>query len=117
MIPSVDEVVFLEKKVLVYLKDIKGALSSRFNCAIRFLACGSLSESFGVSLVDDCFNDIRKLSVRHALLSDPDFLVETFGINASYSAYSHTIEIFQSKSFIEEGFVILRVSRCLARKF
>ena len=101
MITSVDEVVFLEKKALVYLKDIKGALSSKFNYAIRFLACGSLSERFGVPLVDDWLSDVGKLSVRHALPSDQDFLIEPFGINASYSAQSHAIEIVQSKSFIE----------------
>ena len=51
------------------------------------------------------------------LLSDQDFLIEPFGINESYSAQSDAIEIVGSKSFIEEGFVMLRVSRCMARRF
>ena len=50
------------------------------------------------------------------LLSDQDFLIEPFGINESYSAQSDAIEIVGSKSFIEEGFM-LRVSRCMARRF
>ena len=117
MIPSVDEVVLLEEKALVYLKDIKGALSIRFNCPIRFMACGSLSERFGVPLVNDWISGIAGKFVRHALLSDQDFLIEPFGITASYSAQSHTIEIVQSESFIKEGYAKLRVSRCMSRRF
>ena len=117
LIPSVDEVVLLEEKALRYLNGIKGALSSRFNCQIHFMACGSLSERFGVPLVNDWIGDIGRISVKHALLSDQDFLIEPFGITASYSAQSDTLEIVQSESFIEEGFAMLRVSKCMARRF
>ena len=106
LIPSVDEVVLLEEKALRYLNGIKGALSSRFNCEIHFMACGSLSERFGVPLVNDWIGDIGRISVKHALLSDQDFLIEPFGITASYSAQSDTLEIVQSESFIEEGFAM-----------
>ena len=117
MIPSIDEVVLLEEKALVYLKDIKGALNSRFNCSIRFMASGSLSERFRVPLVNDWISGIAGKVVRHALLSDQDFLIESFGITASYSAQSHTVEILQSESYIEEGYAKLRVSRCMSRRF
>ena len=118
LIPSVDEVVLLEEKALGYLNGIKAALSSRFNCAIHFTACGSLSERFGVPLVNDWIGDIGRISVKHALLSDQDFIIEPCEITASYSAaQSDTIEIVQSESFIEEGFAMLRVSKCMARRF
>ena len=47
VIPSEDEVVLIEEKASVYLKDIKGALSSRFNCSIRFMACGVYQKDSG----------------------------------------------------------------------
>ena len=81
MIPSEDEVVLIEEKASVYLKDIEGALSSRFNCSIRFMACGSIPERFGVPLVDDWISDVGKIHDAHALLSDNDFLVEPFWNN------------------------------------
>ena len=62
-------------------------------------------------------NWLRNYELDMLLLSDQVFLIESFEINESYPAESHTIEIVQSKSFIEEGFVILRVSRCITRRF
>ena len=117
VIPSEDEVVLIEEKASVYLKDIKGALSSRFNCSIRFMACGSIPERFGVPLVDDWISDVGKIHDAHALLSDNDFLEEPFGITASYSAQSYTVEIVQWESFIEEGYAMLNISRPVARRF
>ena len=116
-IPTVDEIVLLEEKAIVYLKDINGVLSNRFNCAVRFIVCGSLSEAFGMPLVNDWISDIGRKVNRHPLLTDQDFFIEPSEITASYSSQSDTIEIVQSKSFIEEGYVLLRVSRCMAEKF
>ena len=48
MIPSLDEMVLLENKALAYIEGFKGALSSRFNCAIHLVACGSIPERFAV---------------------------------------------------------------------
>ena len=52
-IPSSDEVIHLEEKALVYLKDIKTALSSRFNCKICLITCESIPERFSVPIVND----------------------------------------------------------------
>ena len=117
MIPSTDEVVLLEKKASVYHKAIKGALSSRFNCSIRFMACGSVPERFGVPLVNDWISDVGQMEDAHALLSDQDFLVEPRGITASYSAQFDKVEIVQRKSCIEKGFAMLDISKPLSRKF
>ena len=118
-IPSLDEVILLEEKALVCLKDIKGALSKRFNCPIRLIPCGSIPERFSVPIVNDWIGDVGKVDHwNHALLSDQDFLIEPFSITASYSAQSHKIEIVQSESlFTEEGYAKLRVSRCMSRRF
>ena len=114
MIPSVDEVDFLEGKVLRYFKDIKKALISSFNCEICFMASGSVPERFGVPLVDDWITNNGSIRDIHALLSDLDFLIKPSGITASYSA--GTIEIVRSESFIVDGFAKLRVSTCTSRK-
>ena len=120
--PSLDEVILLEEKALVYLEDIKRAFSSRFNCEIRSMACGSIPERFSVPIVKDWFgNGIRKRGQfdlwSHALFSDQDFLIEPSLLTASYSAQSDTIEIVQNESFIEEGYAKLRVNRCMSRRF
>ena len=117
LIPSVDEMVLLEEEAVVYLKDINGVLSNRFNCAVRFITCGSLSEGFGVPLVNDWISDIGRKINRHPLLTDQDFFIEPSEITASYSSQSDTIEIVQSNSFIEEGYALLRVSGCMAGRF
>ena len=103
MIPSLDQANVLENKALTYLQGIKGALSSKFGCEIRIMACGSIPERFAVPLVQDWISDINKGPYyNHALFSDQDFLIEPCGITASYSAQSHTIEIVKSESCIEE---------------
>ena len=118
MIPSLDEMVLLENKALAYIEGFKGTLSSRFNCAIHLVACGSIPERFAVPLMEDWIGDIGEEWIRHALLSDQDFLIEPAGITASYSAtQSDTLEIVQSDSFIEEGFAKLRISRSMAGRF
>ena len=118
MILSVNEVIALENDALAYLEGIKGALSSRFNCPIRIMACGSIPERFAAPLVEDWISDISKEPYyNHALFSDQDFLIEPLRITASNSAQADTTEIVQSESFIEKGYVKLRVSRCMARKF
>ena len=102
MIPSLDEVIVLENNALAYLEDIKGALRSS-NCAIRIMACVIIPERLTVPLVKDWISDIDTGPYyNHALFSDQDFLIEPFGITASYSAQSHTIEIVKSESCIEE---------------
>ena len=102
MIPSLDEVIVLENNALAYLEDIKGALRSS-NCAIRIMACVTIPERLTVPLVKDWISDIDTGPYyNHALFSDQDFLIEPFGITASYSAQSHTIEIVKSESCIEE---------------
>ena len=117
-IPSLDEVVLLEEKALVYFKDIERALSSRFNCEIRLMACGSIPERFSVPITNDWIRDYGEIDPwNHALLSDQDFLIVPFPITASYSAQSDKIEIVQSESFTEEGYVKLRVNRCMPRSF
>ena len=116
--PSLDEAILLEEKALVYLKDIKGALSRRFHCPIRLMTCGSIPERFSVPVMNDWIGDIREIDLwSHALLSDQDFLIEPFPITASYSAQSHKIEIVQSESFTEEGYAKLRVTSCMSRRF
>ena len=118
--PSLDEVILLEEKALVYLEDIKRDLSSRFNCEIRLKACGSIPERFSVPIVKDWFgNGIRKFEPwnHHALFSDQDFLIEPLLLTASYSGQSDKIELVQNESFIEEGYAKLRVSRCMSRRF
>ena len=117
MIPSEEKVDCLEEKALVYLKGIREALKNRFKCTIRFMASGSIPERFGVPLVDDWVDNIGKMKDRHALLSDQDFLIEPLGITASYLSQPDTIKIDQSESCIEEGFVTLKVSESLARRY
>ena len=117
MIPTGDEVNLLERKAQVYLKYIKRDFRNRFIWSIDFMTCGSVPERFGVPLVSDWISNIGKISDIHALVSDQDFLIEPFGITASYSAQPHTVEIVQSESYIEEGYAKLRVSRWLARPF
>ena len=117
MIPNEEKVDYLEEKALVYLRGIKEALESRFNCAIRFVASGSIPERFGVPLVDYWIDNIGKTRDRHALLSDQDFLIEPTEITASYSFQPNTIEIVQSESCVEEGFAMLKVNESLARKY
>ena len=117
-IPSLDEVILLEERALVYLKDIKGALSNRFNCAIRLMACGSIPERFSGPIMNEWIHNNSEFNLwAHALLSDQDFLIEPFPMTASYSAQSHKIEIVQGESFIEDGFAKLRLSRCMSTKF
>ena len=112
MIPSLDQANVLENKALTYLQGIKGALSSKFGCEIRIMACGSIPERFAVPLVQDWISDINKGPYyNHALFSDQDFLIEPCGITATYSAQSDTIEIVESESCIEEGYAKLRVSK------
>ena len=117
MIPTGDKVDLLECKAQVYLKYIKRAFRNRSDWPITFKTCGSVPERFGVPLVSDWISNIGKISDIHALVSDQDFLIERFGITASYSAQCHTVEIVRSESYIEEGYAKLRVSRCLARTF
>ena len=119
MIPSVDEVIVLENNALPYLEAIKGALRGSFNCEIGIMACGSIPERFAAPLVKDWISDINTGPYyKHGLFSDQDFLTEPSKITASYSAaQSDKLEIVQSESFIEKGFAMLRVSRCMAEKF
>ena len=116
VVPNIYEVDYVEKKTLVYLGDIKGALHSKFSCAIRLMACGSIPERFAVPLSKDWTSAF--LGVLHTtLVPDQDFLIELTGITASYSAQPHIIEIVQSESFIEEGYAKLRVTGCMSRRF
>ena len=117
VIPDIYEIIYLEHNALVYFGDIRGALSSRFSCPIRLMACGSIPERFAAPLGIDWISGITRRMIGHALLSDQDFLIEPSGITASFSAQSRTIEIFQSESFIEEGFAKLRISRSMAERF
>ena len=117
VIPDIYEIIYLEHNALVYFGDIRGAFSSRFSCPIRLMACGSIPERFAAPLGIDWISGITRRMIGHALLSDQDFLIEPSGITASFSAQSRTIEIFQSESFIEEGFAKLRISRSMAERF
>ena len=102
VIPDIYEIIYQEHNALVYFGDIRGALSSRFSCPIRLMACGSIPKRFAAPLGIDWISGITRRMIGHALLSDQDFLIEHSGITASYSAQSRTIEIVQSESFIEE---------------
>ena len=117
MIPNKEKVDYLEEKALFYLKRIKEALESRFNCTICFVASGSIPERFGVPLVDYWIDNIGKTKDRHALLSDQDFLIQPCEITASYTSQPDTIEIVQGELCVEEGFAMLKVNESLARKY
>ena len=117
VIPSADEVVLTKEKVLIYFKDIKETLSSGFNCEIRLITCGSIPERFAALQMIDWNIELMNRDRVRALLSDQDVLIEPSEITASYSAQPDTIEIVQRESFIEEGFVMLNISKYIARRF
>ena len=116
-IPTITQITILEDKSQIYLADIKRSLKERFNCAITIMLSGSLPERFGVPLVYDWVSITGKLEQNHALLTDQDFLIEPFGIIASYSDSLNTLEIVQNEPNMEKGFCMLKVSTCIARRF
>ena len=116
-IPTITQITILEDKSQIYLTDIKRSLKERFNCAITIMLSGSLPERFGVPLVYDWVSITGKLEQNHALLTDQDFLIEPFGIIASYSDSLNTLEIVQNEPNMEKGFCMLKVSTCIARRF
>ena len=115
--PSADEVVLTNEKVLIFFKDIKETLSSGFNCEIRLIACGSIPERFAALQMIDWNIEIMNRDRVRALPSDQDVLIEPSKITASYLAQPDTIEIVQRESFIEEGFVMLNISKHIATRF
>ena len=108
MIPSEVQVIVLEEKALVYLKDIKEAFSRRFNYEIRFMTSGCIPERFVVPLVFDWIGNNDEICI---------VLSEHFGVKASYSSQSYTIEIVQSESSIGEGYANLIIGESLARRY